>query len=80
MPLIDLVNKSGNDEAFLLFWHVPVSTADGGYRFLTKNGMVSLDCNMAAGVSSASRSSHITIRGTAAKIELPVRKILLLGT
>ena len=39
--------------------------------------MVSLDCNM-AGVSSAS-SSHITIRGTAAKIQLPVRKILLLG-
>ena len=31
-----------------------------------------------AGVSSAS-SSHITIRGTAAKTQLPVRKILLLG-
>ena len=39
--------------------------------------MVSLDCNM-AGVTSAS-SSHIVIRGTAAKIQLPVRKILLLG-
>ena len=78
MPLIDLVNESGNDEAFLLLWHVPVSTADCGYTFTTKNGVVSLDCNM-AGVSSASRSSHITIPGTAAKIELPVRKILLLS-
>ena len=39
--------------------------------------MVSLDCNM-AGVSSAS-SSHITIRGTAAQIQLPVGKIPLLG-
>ena len=38
--------------------------------------MVSLDCNM-AGVSSAS-SSHIMIRGTVAKIQLPVRKMLLL--
>ena len=43
----------------------------------TENGMVALDCNM-AGVSSAS-SSHITIRGIAAKIQLPARKILLLG-
>ena len=34
--------------------------------FTTKNGMVSLDRNM-VDVSSAS-SSHITIRGTAAKI------------
>ena len=40
--------------------------------------MVSLDCNMAGG-SSAS-SSHITIGGTTAKIQLPVHKILLLGT
>ena len=39
--------------------------------------MASLDCNM-AGVSFAS-SSHIVIRGTAAKIQLPVRKIPLLG-
>ena len=46
----------------------------------TQNSMVSLDCNI-AGVSSAS-SSHIMIRSTAAKIQvlqLPVRKILLLG-
>ena len=48
-----------------------------GYTFTTKNGMVSLDCNM-AGVSPTS-SSHITIRSTAAKIQLPVRKIRLLG-
>ena len=39
--------------------------------------MVSLDCNM-AGVSFAS-SSHIVIRGTAAKIKQPVHKLLLLG-
>ena len=39
--------------------------------------MVSLDCNM-AGVLSAS-SSHIVIHRTAAKIQLPIRKILLLG-
>ena len=39
--------------------------------------MVSLDCNM-VGVSSAS-SSHIAIRGTVGKIQLAVRKILLLG-
>ena len=44
---------------------------------ITKNGMVSLDCNM-AGVPSAS-SSDITIRGTATKIQLPLHKILLLG-
>ena len=48
-----------------------------GFSVSTKNGMVSLDHNM-AGVSSAS-SSHIVIRGTAAKIQLPVHKILLLG-
>ena len=46
--------------------------------FTTQNGMVSLNCNMAS-VSSAS-SSHIAIRGTVAKIQLPVRKILLLVT
>ena len=39
--------------------------------------MVFLDCNM-VGVLSAS-SSHIAICGTAAKIQLPVCKILLLG-
>ena len=39
--------------------------------------MVSLDCNM-MGESSA-LSSHIVILGTAAKIQLPVQKILLLG-
>ena len=38
--------------------------------------MVSLDCNM-VGVSAS--SSHIAIHGTAAKIQLPVHKILLLG-
>ena len=41
------------------------------------NGMVSLDCIM-VGASSAS-SSHIMIRGTAAKIQPPIHKILLLG-
>ena len=77
MPLIDLVNQSGN-EAILSLLLVAVSTDDCGYMsFTTKNAMVSHDCNM-AGVSSAS-SSHITIHGTAAKIQ-PVRKILLLGT
>ena len=44
----------------------------------TNNSMVSLDCNR-AGVSSAS-SSRITICGTVAKIQLPVRTILLLDT
>ena len=44
---------------------------------LQPNGMVSLDCNM-AGVTSAS-SSHIVICSTAAKLQLPVHKILLLG-
>ena len=39
--------------------------------------MVYLDRNM-VGVLSAS-SSHIAIRSTAAKTQLPVRKILLLG-
>ena len=39
--------------------------------------MVSFDCNM-VGVSSAS-SSHIAIHGTTAKIQLAIRKILLLG-
>ena len=58
-------------------WLVSVSTDDCGYTFTTKNGKASLDCNM-AGVSSAS-SSHIMIRDTAAKIQLAVRKILLLG-
>ena len=52
-------------------WLVSKSTDDCGYTFTTKNGMVSLDCNM-AGVSSAS-SSHIAIRGTATKIQLPVK-------
>ena len=77
-PLIDLVNYSGTDEAILTLWLVSVSIDDSGHkRFTTKNGMVSLDCNM-AGVSSTS-SSHIVIHGTVAKIQLPVLKILLLG-
>ena len=53
-------------------------TDDCGHTFTTKIGMISLDSNMAS-VSSLS-SSHIVIRGTAAKIRLPVRQILLLGT
>ena len=57
MPLIDLVNQSGNDEAILSLWLVSVSTDDCGYTFTTKNGMVSLDYNM-AGVLSGS-SSHM---------------------
>ena len=77
MPLIDLVNYTRNDEAILSLWLVSVSTGDCGYTFTTKNGMVSLDCNMAR-VSSAS-SSHITIHGTAAKIQPPIHKILLLS-
>ena len=48
-----------------------------GTHLKPKMVWVSLDCNM-AGVTSAS-SSHITIRGTVAKIQLPVRKILFLG-
>ena len=45
-----------------------------------KNGMVSLDCNM-AGVTSASVEAkrHTAIHGTAEIIQLPVRKILLVG-
>ena len=77
MPLIDLVNQSGNDAAILSLWLVSVSTNDCGYTFTTKNGMVSLDCNM-ADASSASSSHHITIPGTAAKIQLPIHKILSL--
>ena len=57
MPLIDLVNLSGNGEATLSLWIVSVATYDCGYTFTTKNDMVSLDCNIAS-VSSASRS-HI---------------------
>ena len=55
---------------------VPISTDDCGYAFTTKNGTVSLHCNMACILSAS--SSHITIRGIAAKTQLPVRKILLL--
>ena len=44
-----------------------------GTHLKPKNGMVSLNCNMAGGASSAS-SSHIAIHNTAAKIKLPVRK------
>ena len=78
MPLIDLVNESGTDEEVILsLWLVSVSTDDCGHTFTTENGMVTLDCNM-AGVSSAS-SSQITICDTVAKIQLLVRKILLLG-
>ena len=41
--------------------------------------MVSLDCNMVS--ASSASSSHITIRSTAAKTQLPIRKkILLLST
>ena len=64
------------DEAILSLWLVSVSTDDCGHTLTTKNGTVSLDCNM-VGVSSAS-SNHIAIRSTAAKIQLPIRKILLL--
>ena len=56
---------------------VSLSTDDCGYTFTTKYGMVSLDCNM-GGVSSSS-SRHIMIHGTAAKIQLAIHKILLLG-
>ena len=44
MPLIDLVNSSGNDEAILSLWLVSVSTDVHGHTFTTKNGMVSFDC------------------------------------
>ena len=55
---------------------VSVSTDNCGHKwFTTQNGMVSLYCNM-VGASS----SRIVIRSTAAKIKLPVRKVLLLGT
>ena len=64
-------------EAIVSLWLVSVSTDDCWYTFTTQNGMVSLDCNMAV-VSSAS-SGHITICGTVAKRQLPIRKILLLG-
>ena len=47
---------------------VSVSTDDCGYIFTTKTAMVSLDC------------SHIMICGIAAKMYLPVKQILLLGT
>ena len=60
-----------------LYVSLSVSTDDCGYIFTTQNGVFSLDSNM-VGVSSAS-TSHITIRGTVATIQLPVRKILLLG-
>ena len=47
MPLTDLVNESGNDEAILFLWLVSVSTDDCGHTGLTiRNGMVSLDCNI----------------------------------
>ena len=49
-----------------------------GTHLQPKYGMDSLACNM-AGVSSAS-SSHIAIHSTAAKIQLPVCKTLLLET
>ena len=53
-------------------------TIQGGHPFTTKNGMVSLDRNMAS-VSCAS-SSHMEIRDTAAKKPpAPISKILLLG-
>ena len=61
----------------LLLWLVSVSTDDYAYTFTTQNPFKTLDCNM-AGVSSAS-SNHITIRNSEAKIQLPVRKLLLLG-
>ena len=77
MPLIDLVNKSGNDEVILSLWLVSVSTDNCGHMIYIKNGLVSLDCNM-AGVLSAS-IGHIAIRGTAAKIKLPIGKIRFLG-
>ena len=44
MPLIDLVNSSGNDEAILSLWLVSVSTDVHGRTFTTKNGIVSFDC------------------------------------
>ena len=73
MPLSDLVNETGNDEAILSLWLVSVSTDNCGHIFTTKSGMVSLDGNM-AGVSSAS-SSHNAIHGTAAKVQLTARSL-----
>ena len=50
---------------------------DFTFRWNQRNPWEMTPLNM-AGVSSAS-SSHIAIRGTATKIKLPIRKILLLG-
>ena len=68
-PVIDLVNKSGNDEAILPLWFVSVSTDECGYTFTTKTKMVSLNCNN-GGCIVCFKQSH-------AKTQQTVHKILL---